>query len=368
MEAIHIFLGFLQLAMVVYFLIIFIRTFIKYKPSKFDNYSLKKPSERIIAIIEIIITVVAPIVGLIKNSTISSGEIPFAKEHQLILILLIAIAVSSFWLSKFLKGKLSPMLDALLPIGMLMGIILALVMTIHFGPYVIIAMLIPAGGFEIVATFLVLLAFIRELYLNHIYFKTIYLPARIEDDFANHRLFRVFLQSKFLNKFPLLFFFSFVIIAIVQAIVILFGQAPDALIRVFYESCGFVLSESQTCYTGGHYLCTVAAHGDKKLVKPIRFGERQNKRIIVNRQLLVANAFENWLEDFAPKTQIKIRKFYDSLNIPVRKWAQNKKVANIIYLAMKPLEWAFIFWLYLMDKNPESRIARQYLPIQKKNK
>ena len=299
-----------------------------------------------------------------RNNSISYGEIPFAKEHQLILIILIAIAVLSFWLSKFYKGKLSPMLDALLPIGILLGIILAIVMCIHFAPYMIFALLLPAAGFELVAAFLIILAFIRELYLSHLTFSTKYSPTRIDDNYVNHRIFKLFLKSKFINKFPLLFVFVFFIIAVMQAFVTLFGQAPNSIIRVFYESCGFLLSESQSCYSGGHYLCTVAAHGDKKLVKPFRFGIRDNKKIIINRQLLVANAFENWLEDHCPRTQKKIRNIYDSLQIPVRKWARKRKTANFIYLIMKPLEWVFVFWLYLMDKHPENRIARQYLPIK----
>lgn len=368
MTSLLIILAALNGAMIVFFMVVFIRSFTIYKPSKFTNYNKSKPIEVLAIIVEGIITLVAPVVGFIRNSNISSGEFPFAKEHQLILIILIAIAVITFWLSKFLKGKLSPMLDAFLPIGLLMGIILSLVMIVHFGLYTILATIFPIAGFEITAVFLVLLAFIRELYFNHLHFKMKYQPTRINDNFANHKLFKVFLQSKFINKFPVLFIFSFFIIAILQAILTLFGQAPDSMIRVFYESCGFMLSHSQSCYSGGHYLCTVAAHGDKKLVKPIRYGLRNDKKIIVNRQLLVANAFENWLENNSPKFQLKVRKLYDSLNIPVRVWARKKKTANFIYLVMKPLEWMFIFWLYLMDKNPENRIAMQYLPKSIKNK
>jgi hypothetical protein len=35
-------------------------------------------------------------------------------------------------------------------------------------------------------------------------------------------------------------------------------------------------------------------------------------------------------------------------------------VSNIIYVLMKPLEWIFIFVLYMADRNPENRIAQQY--------
>ena len=39
-----------------------------------------------------------------------------------------------------------------------------------------------------------------------------------------------------------------------------------------------------------------------------------------------------------------------------RKW-----ISDLIYVAMKPLEWSFLLVLYTFDRAPESRIARQYL-------
>ena len=43
-------------------------------------------------------------------------------------------------------------------------------------------------------------------------------------------------------------------------------------------------------------LCTVALRGHEKLVRPTRMGLRRGERIVVNRQLCVANAFEQLLE------------------------------------------------------------------------
>ena len=36
--------------------------------------------------------------------------------------------------------------------------------------------------------------------------------------------------------------------------------------------------------------------------------------------------------------------------------------ADVVYLLMKPLEWIFVFVLYLFDERPEDRICKQYLP------
>ncbi|MBC7863307.1 MAG: hypothetical protein IAF38_10055 [Bacteroidia bacterium] len=122
------------------------------------------------------------------------------------------------------------------------------------------------------------------------------------------------------------------------------------------------MSNHQSCTCGDHYLCSVAAFGNKKLVKPTRNGIRGGKLILVNRQLLIANAFENWFEDHSPRLHKIMRGTYDAMNIPADKWAQKRSIANFFYIVMKPAEWFFLCWLYLFDKKPETRIAKQYLP------
>ncbi|MGZ4044554.1 MAG: DUF6688 domain-containing protein, partial [Bacteroidia bacterium] len=164
------------------------------------------------------------------------------------------------------------------------------------------------------------------------------------------------------------FIFTLPLLLLIQAILYLFGQRPDSLISQFTHSCGYLLSQYQSCSCGGdHYLCSIAANGNKKLVNPIRFGIRSNQRIVVNRQLLIANAFENWLEDYSPHAHRFIRKMYDAMNIPVNEWSKHNRFANLLYVIMKPLEWFFLLWLYCFDKNPENRIAKQYLPKKELN-
>lgn len=60
-----------------------------------------------------------------------------------------------------------------------------------------------------------------------------------------------------------------------------------------------------------HYLCTVAAGGHGKTVKPLRLGTRRNETIVVNRQLGVANAFEELIQERTPGLHRKIRGAYD---------------------------------------------------------
>jgi len=111
-----------------------------------------------------------------------------------------------------------------------------------------------------------------------------------------------------------------------------------------------------------HYLCTVSLRGHRKLVKPVRYGVRRGEKIVVNRQLCVANAFEQLLEEKTPHLHKKIRRFYDTYGYPISRHINTAFAADVIYLMMKPLEWIFLFVLYLLEPEPENRINSQYMP------
>ena len=81
----------------------------------------------------------------------------------------------------------------------------------------------------------------------------------------------------------------------------------------------------------GHYLCTVAAGGHKEIVKPIRLGRRGKKYIVVNRQLFIANAFEQIIEEKAPRFHYVVRSFYDKYGYPVAKHINSKYAADFVY-------------------------------------
>ncbi|MCM1119539.1 MAG: hypothetical protein NC543_09290 [bacterium] len=147
------------------------------------------------------------------------------------------------------------------------------------------------------------------------------------------------------------------------ALLLLAGQRPDAAIRAFTETSGWNLSQRvapQNIYYDEHYLCTVAAGGHKRVVKPLRLGVRHGHEVIVNRQLCVANAFEQILEEKTPGLHKAVRHLYDTYGFPVARLIRSRYTADIIYLLMKPLEWLFLIVLYLTDVNPENRIALQY--------
>ncbi len=155
----------------------------------------------------------------------------------------------------------------------------------------------------------------------------------------------------------------FPLLGILIAILMLFGQAPDSVIKAFTETSDWNLSlrqAPQNVMYDGHYLCTVAAGGHKKIVKPIRLGRRHGHEVIVNRQLCIANAFEQVLEERTPGFHRTLRHFYDTYGFPVARLIHSKYTADLVYFIMKPLEWIFLCVLYLTDAHPENRIAVQY--------
>ena len=159
------------------------------------------------------------------------------------------------------------------------------------------------------------------------------------------------------------FVLMFPLLCVVFAILLLFGQSPDSVVKMFTHTSDWTFSQMTSpppeIYQG-HYLCTVAAKGDERLVKPQRIGVRHGYKIIVNRQLCVANAFEDFIKEKFPKTHKIIRNFYDNYGYPLSKKITTKTRANVTYLMMKPLEWLFVLFLYTFDLKPEQRIARQY--------
>lgn len=174
--------------------------------------------------------------------------------------------------------------------------------------------------------------------------------------------------NKILSKSELWPIYALVImlplLGIIIGILLLFGQAPDSIIKAWTETADWNLSlkeAPQNIEFDEHYLCTVAAGGHKKIVKPIRKGIRHGHEVIVNRQLCVANAFEQILEEKTPRFHKLVRGIYDRYGLPIARLIKSKWIADIIYFLMKPLEWIFLMVIYMIDVHPENRIATQYM-------
>ena len=138
----------------------------------------------------------------------------------------------------------------------------------------------------------------------------------------------------------------------------------DAFVSVVTNTCTHPFSRGtleivreQHC----HYLCTVAARGHARLVRPLRYGQRRGQRIVVNRQLQLANAFEDLLHERWPRLGRVARTTYDRLGLPMSRYIRGAYAADLVYLAMKPAEWLFYLSLLLLDRGPpEARIDRMY--------
>ncbi len=155
------------------------------------------------------------------------------------------------------------------------------------------------------------------------------------------------------------------VIGLCLIVLSLFGQRPDNLIRAWTETSDWNLSTKispPNVMYDDHYLCTVAAGGHRPLVKPLRMGVRHGHPVTVNRQLCIANAFEQLLEERLPRFHRGLRNFYDTYGFPIARRIRSPYTADLIYVLMKPLEWFFLAILYLADARPEDRIWMQYIP------
>ncbi|AXX93018.1 hypothetical protein CPU12_07355 [Malaciobacter molluscorum LMG 25693] len=171
------------------------------------------------------------------------------------------------------------------------------------------------------------------------------------------------------NWIFLAFIFTIPLLLIILSILVLFGQEPDSIIKAFTQTSNWSLSQKivppPRVIINGHYLCTVSLRGHENIVKPKRMGIRGGKKIVVNRQLMIANAFEDVIQEKFPNFHKLIRGIYDKYGFPLSKIITTRLRADIIYILMKPLEYIFLIFLYLVDRNPENRIEVQYLPMKK---
>jgi len=272
------------------------------------------------------------------------------------ILTLACIAIVGFWALRLFYKKLPPIICALCFSSLFVGLALTAVWII-----------------QLLAEFDNLFAYYFMLFpINYclcavrlVYACTESLCERIKATEYKNPLLNA--CKKFLSRAYGFILFSFVLALPLTVIIILiltlFGQTPDSAIKAFTETAEWSLSQKipppRLSYDG-HYLCTVAACGDEKTVKPIRAGKRHGQLIVVNRQLLVANAFEDLIRERTPRFHKLVRGVYDRTGLPISKHINTKKRSNIVYYAMKPLEWLFVLTLYTFDTDPENRIAMQY--------
>lgn len=315
-----------------------------------------------------------------------NAHAPFSSQHIVALILFAVWGVLSYVLLKFLRKKLTPIVEVFLLAGVYVGLILCVVFIFQL---ICLPEPLPArmgdinpgadnpdalyninmGVFDLIM--ILCLCAVPILYLLHV----IHLLIRIVKEKAEKQ-HSVQYENPILQKMNQwllasanLFWVAIIailpILGILVGALVLFGQQPDSIIKVFTQTSDWVLSgeiSPPPVAYDTHYLCTVSLRGHKKVVKPMRYGIRRGEKIVVNRQLCVANAFEQLIEEKTPNFHRKIRRFYDTYGYPISRHINTALAADAVYILMKPLEWFFVVVLYLFDPKPENRINSQYMP------
>lgn len=280
----------------------------------------------------------------------------FSPDHRASMYVLIALCALSYAVCTLRKRVAPPMAEVVLNCLLIIGIALNVVLYFHE----------EAAVLWLIGNAPILLLFTMRLALNHQAF-----VAGTNDAQARNRMEQVclgLLRANAFAKFPILLVLCLPLLAFLAGLMTLFGQRPDALIRAFTDTYKQGLSQLDHECDGviceGHFLCTVAARGHSRLVAPERLGVRNGGLVICNRQLLISNAFEELIQERMPKAHRLIRRNYNRVgNLIHRHYhaLDHKWISDLVYVAMKPLEWSFLLVLYCCDRAPENRIARQYL-------
>ncbi|NHM32030.1 DUF6688 domain-containing protein [Neobacillus terrae] len=296
-----------------------------------------------------------------------NGYASLANEHVLSVIILLIIGMFSFWMVGS-REALSPILFVAGSTVLILNILFAIIYLTHT------AFTHDGEDFSVL---ILQFSFLSLIFLYIARLKeslNSFVEKMSETEINYNHPFLLFLyrtSSNYQKMSQVWVIFLFPVLILIQMLLVLFGQRPDSFIRVFLDTSSFHYSRipappPEVIEGDGHYLCTVSATGHRKLVKPIRAGIRRGSRIVVNRQLLIANAFENILEKYTPNCHKSIRKFYDKYGYPVSRHIQSKWSADLVYLMMKPLEWwFFLIVLYTVDQKPENRIHIQYSELRK---
>lgn len=293
----------------------------------------------------------------------------FSPGHRIGIYILIILYSVAFVTSVFRKNVLPPISELFLNTLLILGLILNIIFCLHYRTHEEGSLLWIFGNLPIIFLLLIMLTDNQRLLKQH-----------IEENglTTNSFIGRLSLSILKLNpvfKYPILTILLVPFIILLSLFLILFGQKPDSMIKAFTDTYkhGFSqldhLCENVEC--GGHFICSVGANGHKNIVNPIRYGERNGSKIICTRQLLVSNAFEEFLQEKFPVGHKIIRKNYNKVGNVVHKHYHifnNKFVSYTVYLLMKPLEFVFLMTLYTFDHKPENRIGSQYLNKEDKVK
>lgn len=286
-----------------------------------------------------------------------------SNDYKIPLMILVAISNIFYHISSFRKTLLPPLIEVLTMTFLCLGFGLALMVALQMKLYEMEGILYFCGFILPILIF-----YLSQMYAN---FKRLQNLFK-ENIWAIEKRMTGFvwkiLNLKLWQQIPIFTAFCVPLLFIFSGILLIFGQKPDALLLAFTDTYAGAFSQLKCdpqCHYDPHYLCTVASEGHPKLVKPLRKGYRRGQWIWVNRQLLVANAFEALFEKYFPKTHQIFRKIYDFLGTYIFRTHQtirNTWVCDAVYVFMKGFEYIFVIVIYTCCVKPENHIQKQYLP------
>ncbi len=283
---------------------------------------------------------------------------PIAGEFELSFVMFAAVGLIGMIVLCLKNKRLPPLVSVILLsavyLGNILNILFCVQITMHINENVNMVMYLYPFNYLLMTV---------RFFRDEVRMQTRFLSQN-EDQSKNRFIGAVysFLKNS-VNWYLAAFIALLPIIGVLLIILILCGQGADGIVKAFTMTADWTFSTQippPPEYYEGHYLCTVAAGGHRKVVRPIRYGVRAGERIIVNRQLLIANAFEDMLHDKTPGFHRSVRHFYDTHGYPLSRLITTPLRADIVYILMKPLEYLFLAALYLFDTDPEGRIAMQY--------
>jgi len=314
--------------------------------------------------IEIVYIGIVPAIFLSTNETYNnccSESAFFSPDHSLTIYFMIWMCIISYFYCSWRINTAPPLLELIINCLLLISIAVNLFIALHHNEKEL------SSTVHITILLLNILVLIKnqKLFIDESGLSEKNIKSNIE------RLAWRVLHLNIFKKFPLLILICFPLLVLLGLFLLLFGQKPDSAIRAFTDTYKHGLSElNDQCLNvvcpgpGTHFLCSIAANGNKNLVKPLRLGQRAGKKIVCNRQLLISNAFEELLQQRLPFIHKPVRGFYNKIGNLIHRYYgvfNYKWVSNMIYILMKPLEWFFLLVLYVVDKKPENRIASQYI-------
>jgi len=334
--------------------------------------------ERLRAAYEALVLAWLPAWGLVVNHAALDGRCvhracdveahrAFAEPWVIAPALLHVAAALAFTLSRRRPGPLPPRVEAATLAALLVGVALHLALQVQLGAgFLVVGLVVAFPGLPVIAPLLTVALFAGELRDR--------LRRRGAEELTpapgDATPFRdapagppaAPISARWLRR---ALAWSPLLLGAYAALAALVTRRAAAGVLAFTETCDHALSQLpvQTLPGDCHYLCTVAARGHPWLVGPERLGVRGGEPIVVNRQLAVANAFEDLLHARWPRFGRACRRAYDRLALPVSRAIRRRLVADLVYLAMKPAERAFYAVLLALDPDdPEARIARMYRP------